>query len=112
MTLNVNDFIENYKAGEGEQTLLCLIRKMEVSKKLYESYDDNISLPVSETFASVETIEKIIGFAITLTKETNSVKTLNSVLKICDGILAHPTYEPSIIIKSQCEELLDIVAIS
>lgn len=65
-----------------------LRRKIEVARKVYQTYEPDLSRPTSSVPLSAEAINQLCALMLLAALRQRDVRFLNSALKLIDGILA------------------------
>ena len=111
MQLDVRTFAEKFRGEEDEITLRRLLRKMEITGKLYSAYSSDLSNNEQNATIGTDTIDLLMMHTLDLAEDRNDARLLNSVLKITDGIMKTPRYIASKIVCDRAENLLTTMAL-
>lgn len=96
------------KLSKGELGIFeHLIKKIEVTKKVYRNYDICTWKPATNELVRVEWIQLFICYSLLLYFSTKDCKYLNAVLKLKDGILKSPIFEINLKFRIFLEEVTE-----
>lgn len=95
MSLDVKIFLFNFSEGRDLAAFKKIIRKIEITRKAYEAYDEHSWKETSNVPMSNQVIEKLIDMALSLSVKNNDFKLMNASLKLLDQHLLVPLFNAS-----------------
>jgi hypothetical protein len=94
------------RTGDAE-VLEALARKIEVARRLHESYDATLGRPASATLLDPAWLPALGAAFLDAAERMRDLKWLNTALKLQDGVLREPSFAGDAALEARIRRMLE-----